>query len=64
MLDFSTMIRDLGVGPTIIGAVILALLIYSLISGGGKGKGGQGGTGSAPRPGGKSTPPPAPPTAG
>ena len=59
MPDFSTIFRDLGAGPTIIGVGIIALIVFSILKGGsGKGNGssksnGGGNTPSAP------TPPPA-----
>ena len=54
MPDFSTMIRDLGWGPTIAGAAIIALIVYSIFKGGKGGGGSNGGSsssgGSAPTP--------------
>ena len=63
MPEISTMFRDLGTAPTIIGFIIIAVIIFSLLKGGnGKGKGGSSNTGngsSSSTP----TPPPANPQA-
>ena len=63
MPEISTMFRDLGTAPTIIGFIIIAVIIFSLLKGGkGKGNGGSSNTGngsSSSTP----TPPPANPQA-
>ena len=64
MPEISTMFRDLGTAPTIIGFIIIAVIIFSLLKGGkGKGKGGSstgnGSSSSSSTP----TPPPANPQA-
>jgi uncharacterized membrane protein YgcG len=46
MPEFTTMFRDLGTVPTIIGFAIVALIIYSIVFGGKGGKGGGSGSSS------------------
>ena len=59
MIDFTSLIRDLGPVPLAIGVGVIALLIYSIV-GSGKNGGGSG-SGSSGSSGGSSTPPPAAP---
>ena len=65
MPEISTMFRDLGTAPTIIGFIILAVIIFSLLKGGkGKGKGGgSSSTGNGSSSSSTPTPPPANPQA-
>lgn len=53
MPDFSTLFRDLGTGPTLIGIGFIALLVYAIVKGGkgsnsGSGSNGSSGSSSAP----------------
>lgn len=59
LIDITSLVRDLGAGPLIIGLAIVAILIYSLFF---SGKGGKsGGSGSSSGGSSTPTPPPAPP---
>ena len=64
MPEISTMFRDLGTAPTIIGFIIIAVIIFSLLKGGkGKGNGGSSNTGNGSSSSSTPTPPPANPQA-
>lgn len=64
MPEISTMFRDLGTAPTIIGFIIIAVIIFSLLKGGkGKGNGGSSSTGNGSSSSSTPTPPPANPQA-
>ena len=61
MPDFSILFRDLGVGPTILGILFIALIIIAFMKGG-KGSGSGSGKGTSNKTG--TTPPPSTPSTG